>query len=165
MRPIETEYRSVTFKSRMEAKWAMFFDSVGIEWKYEQARYLVPGVGRYTPDFSLRSGVKSALAEVKPEWPTGYEVHKCRSAAGQSGLAVAVLIGVPAFAHYWTVTADNEKLVYVWMDGEMLVPAPMDTAASEEEFGLLYHDAVIKVSNARFDGWDDDRERIGRRYK
>ena len=35
MRPIETNYRGCRFRSRIEARWAVFFDALGFEWWYE----------------------------------------------------------------------------------------------------------------------------------
>ncbi len=32
---IETHYKGFRFRSRLEARWAVFFDTVGIEWQYE----------------------------------------------------------------------------------------------------------------------------------
>ena len=40
--PIQTEYRNIVFRSRLEAKWAVFFDEMGIEWKYEPGTFMVP---------------------------------------------------------------------------------------------------------------------------
>jgi len=49
---IETEYRGYKFRSRLEARWAVFFDELGIEYLYEHEGYEVNGV-RYLPDFYL----------------------------------------------------------------------------------------------------------------
>jgi hypothetical protein len=35
MRPRETYYRGCRFRSRIEARWAVFFDTLGIKWWYE----------------------------------------------------------------------------------------------------------------------------------
>jgi hypothetical protein len=35
IRAIETNYKGYAFRSRLEARWAVFFDTLGIEWKYE----------------------------------------------------------------------------------------------------------------------------------
>lgn len=59
---IETEYKGYLFRSRLEARWAVFFDAIGIEWKYETEGYEV-GDYRYLPDFWLPAA--SAWVEVK----------------------------------------------------------------------------------------------------
>lgn len=33
---IETEYGGYKFRSRLEARWAVFFDMLGIKWEYEE---------------------------------------------------------------------------------------------------------------------------------
>lgn len=52
MRAIETEYNGYKFRSRLEARWAVFFDALGIEYEYEKEGYDLDGI-RYLPDFWL----------------------------------------------------------------------------------------------------------------
>ena len=33
--PIEVVYRGCRFRNCLEARWAVFFDTVGIRWEYE----------------------------------------------------------------------------------------------------------------------------------
>lgn len=64
-----TEYDGVKFRSRLEARWAAFFDLVGWEWEYEPI-----DLNGWSPDFrviipcthSECSGKHVLLAEVKP---------------------------------------------------------------------------------------------------
>ena len=49
---LKTLYNGIVFRSRLEARWAVFFDSLGIRYKYEPARLAVVPHG-YTPDFLL----------------------------------------------------------------------------------------------------------------
>jgi len=39
IKPIETWYRGYRFRSRQEARWAVFYDAAGISWRYEQEGY------------------------------------------------------------------------------------------------------------------------------
>lgn len=51
---IETYYAGHLFRSRLEARWAVFFDSLGIRWEYEPQGYRVGEQRRpYLPDFYL----------------------------------------------------------------------------------------------------------------
>jgi hypothetical protein len=50
---IETRYAGCRFRSRLEARWAVFFDSLGITWDYEIEGYELPSGKRYLPDFLL----------------------------------------------------------------------------------------------------------------
>lgn len=57
---LETHYAGCRFRSRLEARWAVFFDHLGVEWQYEPEGFsvgerLTLGGGRfpYLPDFWL----------------------------------------------------------------------------------------------------------------
>ena len=52
IKAIETVYRGYRFRSRLEARWAVFFDAMGIAWDYEKEGFELPS-GRYLPDFWL----------------------------------------------------------------------------------------------------------------
>lgn len=60
---IETVYRSYRFRSRLEARWAVFFDRIGTNWVYEHEGYELPS-GRYLPDFFFPES--KFFVEVKP---------------------------------------------------------------------------------------------------
>lgn len=49
---IPTEYKGVKFRSRKEARQAVFFDALGFEWEYEAEGYETE-YGPYLPDFWL----------------------------------------------------------------------------------------------------------------
>jgi hypothetical protein len=55
--PIETRYAGHRFRSRLEARWAVFFDALGIRWEYEPQGFVIPRSGGgstpYLPDFLL----------------------------------------------------------------------------------------------------------------
>ena len=40
-RAIETNYMGCRFRSRLEARWAVFFDSLGWDWEYEKQGYTI----------------------------------------------------------------------------------------------------------------------------
>lgn len=41
MRPIETKYKGCRFRSRLEARWAVFFDALEIKWWYEPEGFIM----------------------------------------------------------------------------------------------------------------------------
>ena len=49
----ETIYKGFRFRSRLEARWAVFLDSLGVEYEYEPEGFNLPGVGAYLPDFRV----------------------------------------------------------------------------------------------------------------
>lgn len=52
IKAIETEYAGCRFRSRLEARWAVFFDRLGLEWQYEPEGF-EGDRSRYLPDFLL----------------------------------------------------------------------------------------------------------------
>ncbi len=66
--PIETKYKDIIFRSRLEARWAIFFDEMKIEYKYEPGSFQVPFGNftmKYFPDFVL-TNVKSSMQFDQP---------------------------------------------------------------------------------------------------
>jgi hypothetical protein len=53
IKAIETEYAGCRFRSRLEARWAVFFDQLGIQWQYEVEGLELADGTRYLPDFVL----------------------------------------------------------------------------------------------------------------
>lgn len=91
---IETAYAGCLFRSRLEARWAVFFDTLGIQWEYEPQGFELPS-GRYLPDFWLPS--LAAWWEVKGKWPglTSREWLLAAELAQGSGDLVYLAWGTP----------------------------------------------------------------------
>lgn len=53
IRSIWTTYKGITYRSRAEARWAVFFDKMGIEAAYEPEGFVLPSGACYLPDFYL----------------------------------------------------------------------------------------------------------------
>lgn len=54
IRAIETIYKGYRFRSRLEARWAVFFDALGVEYEYEPEGFELGDGMRYLPDFRLK---------------------------------------------------------------------------------------------------------------
>jgi len=65
IKPIETYYRGYRFRSRLEARWAVFFDAAHIRWEYEKEGFDLGKHGYYLPDFYLPDF--GCFVEIKPE--------------------------------------------------------------------------------------------------
>lgn len=63
--PIETCYRGYRFRSRLEARWAVVFDTLGWHWEYEPEGFDLPA-GKYLPDFLVYSKGGKGWWEIKP---------------------------------------------------------------------------------------------------
>lgn len=68
---IPTTYKGITFRSRTEARWAVFFDEIGIKWDYEPEGYEIGDGSRYLPDFWLPE--LDSFFEVKPNLEDGLD--------------------------------------------------------------------------------------------
>lgn len=55
MKAIQTKYAGYRFRSRLEARWAVFFDALGIKWEYEPEGFELSCGTRYLPDFKVLS--------------------------------------------------------------------------------------------------------------
>ncbi|SRR6266581_1890630 len=73
IKAIETVYNGYRFRSRLEARWAVFFDTLGIEYRYEPEGFDLDGIW-YLPDFFLLK--QECWFEVKPDIPTCEEREK-----------------------------------------------------------------------------------------
>lgn len=52
---IPTKYKGYFFRSRLEARWAVFFDACGVEWEYEPEGFDLGNGMYYLPDFLLHN--------------------------------------------------------------------------------------------------------------
>ena len=62
---IETIYKGYRFRSRLEARWAVFFDAMGVKWEYEPQGYVLDDGTAYLPDFYLHINRRMWDAEPK----------------------------------------------------------------------------------------------------
>jgi hypothetical protein len=71
IKAIETQYKGHRFRSRLEARWALFFDAMGLHWEYELEGFDLGDSGYYLPDFFIPDW--SAFLEIKPQkyWEFG----------------------------------------------------------------------------------------------
>lgn len=63
---IETVYKGYRFRSRLEARWAVFFDELKIEYLYEPEGYVLHDDSKYLPDFFLSDIRGGMWLEIKP---------------------------------------------------------------------------------------------------
>lgn len=95
IKPIETQYNGYRFRSRLEARWAIFFDIIGLKYEYEMEGYDMEGI-RYLPDFYIPS--LDRWFEIKGKSLNNYEMKKCEefcSRKDNKNIKFSVLIGTP----------------------------------------------------------------------
>ncbi len=156
---IETHYKGYRFRSRLEARWAVFFDAMGIQWEYEPEGFKIDGV-YYLPDFYLPQ--VSMYAEVKPAGLSEDEIEKVNALAYNTNKPVLMLIGTPDFVEYvaalkWDesdedVTYMGYSLLNRYLDNEHRFPCNSYTVDHDQKsFGDDYKRAVIAARSARFE--------------
>lgn len=98
LKPIETIYNGYRFRSRLEARWAVFFDALELDYQYEPEGYDLGENLYYLPDFLIRAFLPhiaeyGAWFEVKPDLPTNNEKRKAKLLALQSNSPVLIATG------------------------------------------------------------------------
>ena len=115
LKAIQTEYKGYLFRSRLEARWAVFLDSLGLGYEYEPEGFDLDGEW-YLPDFKL----ERLWLEIKGQPPSGRERHLALLLHKASGSDVALMWGQP-----WTDTP-----MYFYKRG---------SEWNEENASLLFH--------------------------
>lgn len=89
---IETKYKGYKFKSPLAAKWAVFFDELGLPYEYKKEGFDIGGE-YYVP--GLWVPVWNAFIEIKREQPTKGEIRKAKILNKKSGKKVLIFSGLP----------------------------------------------------------------------
>jgi hypothetical protein len=96
IKAIETNYKGYRFRSRLEARWAVFFDSLGVKYEYEKEGYDLGELGYYLPDFWLPEVHGGLWVEIKP---VGFDddkaISKIHSIVKGTKQPATILIGEP----------------------------------------------------------------------
>lgn len=87
IKAIETVYNGYRFRSRAEARWAVFFDALGIKYVYEPEGFELSDGTMYLPDFYLCD--QNAFFEVKGIMAEK-DMHKIKQLIKDSKRPVAV---------------------------------------------------------------------------
>lgn len=125
LKPIETRHNGYHFRSRNEARWAVLFDSMGIQYEYEPEGFELI-CGPYLPDFWLPypddlnfSGYPGAghWVEVKGTEPTQHEITKLLHLSIATNHSGILVWGTPwNFRRYFTHRCGNYGIAPVFED-------------------------------------------------
>ena len=121
IQPIPTKYKGITFRSRIEARTAIFLDALRVQWQYEKEGYFFniaeniendrlkkedkefyakrhkSGLIPYLPDFYIpnQARFKECFIEVKGKNPTNEEHDKARLLCHDTKLPIFFLWDFP----------------------------------------------------------------------
>lgn len=107
---IQTRYKGYRFRSRLEARWAIYFDTLGIAWEYEVEGFNLNGEF-YLPDFWLKT--VNMWAEVKPGPFDRHARHLVDALASHTGAEVLMLDGTPEVKVYDSVLPEGGTMPYL----------------------------------------------------
>jgi hypothetical protein len=109
-RAITTRYKGYNFRSRLEARVAVFFDQLGVRWDYEPEGFELGNGLRYLPDFWLPDW--DMWVEVKPGEPDEVALEKASRLVSFGEKPIFITSGLPdrngvliyPDNNYWAVT-------------------------------------------------------------
>lgn len=154
-KPIETHYSGYRFRSRLEARWAVFFDTIGIKYEYENEGYDLGNVGWYLPDFWLPE--VNMFAEVKGKAFTEKEYNKCLMLVKMSGHPCLMLVDTPEAKPYYAIQSwyggyvqAEYLLSTIYLSGQhRLVDTAYDGGNTEPNTDTIK--AAVAAKSARFE--------------
>lgn len=110
IKAIPATYNGIKFRSRTEARWAVFFDALGVRWEYEHEGYQLPS-GWYLPDFWLPEVNGGIFVEIKPEREaTREEIRKLFEVVVATRLPAVMFHGSPGDGHAGHVNTEAFNL-------------------------------------------------------
>lgn len=114
--PLPSYYKGIQFRSRLESRWAIYFDLIGLAWQYEAEGYTTPH-GNYLPDFDCG---ECGLVEVKPTIDAMLvERGKFWDLACMLKRKVFCVVGPPSLAGHYGWRHDGEAIEACSKQGEV----------------------------------------------
>lgn len=111
IRAIATRYKGCHFRSRLEARWAVFLDHLGVPWQFETEGYEFPDGTRYLPDFWLpESKVFLEIKRDNLDWNERDDArYKAEGLSIYEGQPVLLASGHPGAALFEWYARDRRK--------------------------------------------------------
>ena len=171
IKPIETIYNGYRFRSRLEARWAVFFDAMGIRYEYEPEGFSLKYGMRYLPDFALLNVRRRHWAN-ETESPVYIEVKgvdrymdislddRVRMELFAENFPLLVLGNIPKNSEYVMNHLADELFSFTFLDGDYYPcffsiykgePWIAGIAHDEYDFGYSADRALAIARQARFE--------------
>lgn len=157
--PIRTHYLGYAFRSRLEARWAVFLETLQLQWRYEPEGFSLPS-GPYLPDFLLElwdDAGHGYWVEIKPTEPSDRETRLVRELARSTGKDAYIVAGEPwpDRFQWWMAAGGSGDLVELCdeMQGAGGMPAAWLLCERDRDMGFSVdpYDAYRRARAARFE--------------
>lgn len=154
IKAIETVYKGYKFRSRLEARWAIFFDTLGIEWEFEKEGYVLSTGQKYLPDFFLPKS--KTFVEVKGELPNLKYIEMMKRFSSEINGPVMLVVGLPSNQDIILYAFNNEGngtvelthiSIYGSVDGEIIFHTYFGEPLYRERCGEVLN--VVSKSSLR----------------
>ena len=164
IKPIETQYKGYLFRSRLEARWAVFFDACGVSWEYEPEGYVLPNGQKYLPDFLLHGvdgrAPSDLYVEVKGKM-TAEDASKIYSFSGLHDVndryvverPILVVAEIPKSVNHFSPDVYVSNMAYDGFPGFGDGPYPFNFETIDGDY-YAAHPGINK--NGRFELFGDD---------
>ena len=173
IKAIETYYKGYRFRSRLEARWAVFFDAAGIKYEYEPEGFRLEDGSCYLPDFKIWVHCRNCTGEkeYRPIWVEvkGQMDKESKQKIENFGKEIIVLTNIPAdhneyfdqYCCYWKNTdnfcgynnfryidGDEYCAFFTLSNGNVWI-----AGADHDQWdgGKLMDDCLLKARQARFE--------------
>lgn len=173
MHALETRHSGYRFRSRLEARWAVFFETANVPYEYEKEGFDLGEAGWYLPDFWIpyywhhdaypegTPPIPGIWVEIKPSLPTTESIAKIEALARATQHCVYLVAGNVGNGAYsvWKMHPRREHaepipeatfLFYL----DTATPGPALMAWNEEvgfTAGAVSHAAYVAARSARFE--------------
>ena len=161
---IQTEYKGYRFRSRLEARWAVFFDACHVNWEYEPEGFALPNGQFYLPDFFLHGcagrSPSDLYVEVKGKM-TEADAKKIRQFSGVTGTEnhavvnpILIVGGIPDGDDIWDIEEFCQDIGYYGFPGIKGGPYPFNFETIDGDY-FVAHPGINK--KGQFELFGDDR--------
>jgi hypothetical protein len=161
--PIETRYNGYRFRSRLEARWAVFFDALGIKYEYEKEGFQLGSV-RYLPDFYLPD--HKVYIEIKGDRLSEDDRQKVLLLREAANVPVYVAAGAIG-DHRWLLLTEDDDIpefkvtnISLSHDAAQTMALPHDNDWGTPDWGVQAHcpicgDNYVHIGDAETRHCDD----------
>ena len=106
IKAIQTYYKGYKFRSRQEARWAVYFDNLDVEFLYEPEGLILSDGSLYLPDFYLPDF--GCFVEVKGGPLNSFDYDRATQLVEDTGKPLLILDKSPNFSFYEMIQIDHE---------------------------------------------------------